>query len=114
MSTAPRRQGGGSRPRLGQGWSTAAMAAAPNPHVDTAVYVVSLALAAGMRLASDCREPPPPGSGRWGGANHDVEGKETGMSSALFAGIGLRLGVSGFAEAQATLQIADILKEEGV
>lgn len=36
------------------------------------------------------------------------------MSSALFAGIGLRLGVSGFAEAQATLQIADILKEEGV
>ena len=62
-------QGGGPRPRLGHGWSTAVAATAPNPRVDLAVCAVSLALAAGMRLASDCREVASPGSGRWAALN---------------------------------------------
>lgn len=36
------------------------------------------------------------------------------MSSALFASIGLGLGVSGWAGAQAALRIADVLEEERV
>lgn len=62
MGTASRRPsnaGWWTTSTPGQGWSTAATAAAPKPHVDPATYAVSSTLAAGMRLAREIVGKPP-------------------------------------------------------